>query len=54
MSEKKVDRRLGAKFWEARSRHGRFPIFANPEMLLESCIDYFNWVEENPLQEEKV
>jgi len=44
----------GNKFWEARSRHGRKPKFESPSMLWEGCIDYFNWVEENPLYETKV
>ena len=44
----------GNKFWEARSSHGRNPIFANPDVLWEACTEYFNWVEENPLWEAKV
>lgn len=51
--KEKVDRRIGAQFWKARSRHGRKPIFESPEMLWESCEDYFQWVEDNPLLEEK-
>lgn len=43
----------GNRFWEARSSHGRKPIFANPEQLWDACIQYFTWVEDNPLQEEK-
>lgn len=44
---------LGNRFWEARSRHGRKPIFSSPEQLWESCCDYFVWVEDNPLWETK-
>ncbi|MDT8419358.1 MAG: DNA-packaging protein [Desulfuromonadales bacterium] len=45
---------LGNRFWELRSRHGRKPIFSTPEDLWKACCDYFAWVEENPLKEEKV
>jgi hypothetical protein len=43
----------GNQFWLARSRHGRNPIFKNPEQLWEGCLDYFQWVEDNPLKEQK-
>lgn len=43
----------GNKFWEARSSHGRNPKFKDPKVLWEACLEYFEWVEENPLQEEK-
>lgn len=43
----------GNRFWEARSRHGRKPIFETPEMLWESACDYFEWCEDNPLYEDK-
>lgn len=43
----------GNKFWEARSSHGRDPIFENPEQLWEACLEYFQWVEANPLWEDK-
>lgn len=44
----------GNKFWQARSSHGRNPVFENPEDLLSACQEYFKWVEENPLYETKV
>jgi hypothetical protein len=44
----------GNRFWEVRSTHGRKPIFESPEHLWEACTEYFEWVEENPLQEGKV
>lgn len=28
--------------------------FNTPEELLDACVGYFNWVEENPLQEEQL
>lgn len=43
----------GNRFWEARSSHGRKPIFAEPSHVWEAACEYFEWVEENPLLEEK-
>lgn len=45
---------LGNRFWEARSTHGRKPVFESPDKLWEACIEYFNWVEDNPLYESKL
>jgi hypothetical protein len=44
----------GNKFWLARSSHGRNPIFSDPEQLRNACYEYFEWVEKNPLYEEKI
>ena len=44
----------GNRFWEARSTHGRKPIFGSPEELWDACIQYFQWVEDNPLFESKI
>lgn len=44
---------LGNQFWKARSSHGRTPIFADPEQLWNACVEYFEWVEANPLYEAK-
>lgn len=44
----------GNRFWEARSRHGRLPIYTSAEMLWEAASDYFEWVEANPLWEDKL
>ncbi len=38
-------------FWKARSKHGRDKIFKNPEILLESANEYFQWCLDNPLYE---
>jgi hypothetical protein len=40
---------LGNRFWEARSKHGRSPVFASAPDLWNACIEYFEWVEDNPL-----
>lgn len=44
----------GNQFWKARSSHGRKPVFADPEQLRDACAEYFEWVEENPLWEDKL
>ena len=41
----------GNRFWEARcSNKGAAPLFEDPEDLKKACIEYFEWVEANPLQ----
>lgn len=49
----KTDKRIGNEFWKARSSHGRKPIFESPEQLWEASLEYFAWVESNPLYEMK-
>ena len=50
----------GNRFWEARSSHGAKPKFADDpkelegaqtaaEKLWKACVEYFEWVEDNPL-----
>ena len=41
----------GNRFWEARSSAGPKPKFKKPEDLWERCLEYFDWVEGNPLVE---
>lgn len=41
----------GNRFWEIRKTHGRDPIFKDADQMMEDCCSYFEWVEENPLQE---
>lgn len=41
----------GNQFWLARSSHGRHRIFETPDILWQSCCEYFQWVEDNPLYE---
>lgn len=45
---------VGNQFWKARSSHGRKPIFATPEILWDACVEYFEWVEANPLWEDNL
>lgn len=42
---------MGNSAWKARSSHGRKPIWTDPQVLYDSCLEYFDWVEENPLYE---
>lgn len=44
----------GNRFWEARSSAGPKPKFSSPDDLWAACVEYFDWVEENPLYEGKV
>ncbi len=43
----------GNQFWLARATHGRDRIFASSDDLWEACVEYFQWVEANPLWENK-
>lgn len=49
-----MDRRIGNRFWEARSSSGRKPKYATPATLWKSCTEYFKWAEDNPLWETRV
>ena len=49
-----IDGRIGNEFWKKRIKHGRDKIFATPEMLWDCCMEYFKWVEDNPLMEVQV
>ena len=42
------------QFWKARSKHGRDKIFATPAALRDAAEEYFEWIEQNPLKEEKI
>jgi DNA-packaging protein gp3 len=44
----------GNQFWKIRSRHGRKKLFESPELLWDAAVEYFEWVDENPLKEQIV
>lgn len=44
----------GNAFWKERSSHGRNPIFAAPDDLWAAASEYFEWVEANPLWEDRI
>lgn len=45
---KEGDKRLGNRFWEMRSKHGRDRIFATPKLFWEAACEYFQYCEDNP------
>jgi hypothetical protein len=45
---------VGNQFWLARSSHGAKPKFECAEELWAACVEYFDWVQENPLYEDKL
>jgi len=48
---------MGAKgntYWTLRAEHGRGKKFETPDVLWDACIEYFVWIDENPLEEEKL
>lgn len=47
----KQDKRIGNQFWKLRSKHGRDKLFATPDLLWEEACKYFEWCDDNPLQE---
>lgn len=42
---------LGNQFWKQRSSHGPNPKFSDPDVLWAACLEYFEWVDANPLYE---
>jgi hypothetical protein len=44
----------GNQFWHVRGSHGRNPIFESPDDLWNACVEYFQWVEDNPLWEDNL
>lgn len=44
----------GNRFWEQRSSAGPKPRFTDPETLWSCCCEYFEWVEDSPLFEDKL
>ena len=49
MPESSTSFKFGNTAWKARSSHGRNPIFETPEILEKACLEYFQWVQDNPL-----
>lgn len=39
----------GNRFWEARASHGRPALYDDPKKLWKDCVEYFQWVMDNPL-----
>ena len=49
MGKSSTSFKFGNNAWQARSSHGRNPIFETPEILEKACYEYFQWVQDNPL-----
>lgn len=47
-------RKQGEHFWYRHSTFGRQPIFADPDDLWQAACEYFDYVAQNPLKEDKV
>lgn len=45
---------VGNQYWQTRAKHGRDGIWSTPDDLLADCIGYFEWLEKNPLFEDKI
>lgn len=45
---------IGNQFWKNRRTHGRPTCFDNQDQLWNSCADYFEWCENNPIPENKL
>jgi hypothetical protein len=44
----------GNQFWKLRAKAGRDKLFETPEKLWNAATEYFEWCDNNPLEEEKV
>lgn len=44
----------GNEYYKLREKNGRDKIFKEPEELLEKAVNYFEWVENNPLYKHDV
>lgn len=44
----------GNQFWKLVKTPGREPLYTEPQKLWDDCMEYVQWCEDNPLEEEKV
>lgn len=44
----------GNQFWKLQSSYGRKPVFESPDDLWEAACEYFQHVDDNPLEEAKI
>ena len=52
--EKHWEFQKGNKLWQNRSSFGEKKIFKTDKDLWNACVEYFEWNDNNPLQEEKI
>lgn len=50
----KYDYLKGNRYYLLRSKDGRDKKYPTPEDLWKACCDYFQWIEDNPMNEEKI
>lgn len=44
----------GNQFWKFRTTHGAGKAFKTPEILWDAAVEYFQWVDDNPLWEQRL
>ena len=44
---------MAQNLWQVKRKVGRPPVWASPEELMQTALEYFQWAEENPLIEYK-
>jgi hypothetical protein len=44
----------GNQFWKFRTKHGNTKLFSDKYVFWNECVKYFEWCQDNPLEEEKV
>lgn len=44
----------GNRCWEVRAKHGLDKLYNDPHALWEDCCGYFEWIDQNPIYEEKL
>src|SRR5262245_47880233 len=44
----------GHRFWETRTSSGPKPRFTEADALWRACVEYFEWVDDNPLFEDQL
>jgi hypothetical protein len=48
------DVRIGNKYWLMRASSGRDALYSTPDELWQDACEYFEWVNDNPLYEDKL
>lgn len=43
----------GNRIWSTRKTWGPPPLYAGPDELWAKCVEYFDWLDENPIIEQK-
>jgi hypothetical protein len=53
-SRRMSQRMMGNEYYRLRSKDGRDRLFSTPDDLWMACCEYFQWVKDNPMTEEKI